>query len=271
MRLSISGGRFTGLAGAAFAIAIVLVLGHEERWAVGGPLGAVMIGALAARTQLCRWLLGLPNKERKKRRHLFTAAAEGALWGAMLLLVPLQSESAQVIEFFITVAVAMMGLLTYGIAGVSGVAFGHALGVAQIAFLLEHSLPLREVIVLTWALTMAALCWVAFWQRGSLDKLLVSRARADRATKLREQSAAELNRSREQLRLALDAIDAGVSDTDLRTGDRFLSARYAGILGYRDAEACLQMPRPSPQSPGSACVARRWCSACPAASRHSRR
>lgn len=245
LRLSISGGRFTGLAGAAFAIAIVLVLVHEERWTEGGLLGAVMVGALAARMQLCRWLLGLSNTERKKRRHLFTAAAatEGALWGAMLLLALPQSQFAQIIEFFITVAVAMVGILTYGIAGAAGVAFGLTLGVGQIAFLLQHSLPLQEVIALSWALTMAAISWVAFWLRGSLDKLLVSRARADRATKLREQSAAELNRSREQLRLALDAIDAGVSDTNLLTGDRFLSARYAGILGYRDVEAFLQTHR----------------------------
>jgi diguanylate cyclase (GGDEF)-like protein/PAS domain S-box-containing protein len=245
LRLSISAGRFTGLAGAAFAIAIVLVLFHESRWALGSLLGAIMVGALAARMQLCRWLLGLSKKERKKQRHLFTAAAaiEGALWGAMLLLVPLQSQFAQITEFFITVAVAMVGIVTYGIAGVAGLAFGLALGAGQVAFLFESRLPLHEVVVLAWVLTMAAICWVSFWLRGALDNLLVSRARADQVTKVREQSAAELNRSREQLRLALDAIDAGVSDTNLLTGDRFLSARYAGILGYQDLEAFLQTHR----------------------------
>jgi diguanylate cyclase (GGDEF)-like protein/PAS domain S-box-containing protein len=245
LRLSVSAGRFTGLAGAAFAIAIVLVLFHEDRWAVGSLLGAVMVGALGGRMQLCRWLLGLSKKERKKRKWLFVLAAgvEGALWGLMLLLAPPASQFAQIIEFSITVAVAMVGIVTYGIAGWAGVAFGLALAAGQLVFLLEQSLPLHEVIVLAWVLTLAAISWVSYWLREALDKLLVSRARADQVTKVREQSTAELNRSREQLRLALDAIDAGVSDTNLLTGDRFLSARYAAILGYHDLESFLQTHR----------------------------
>jgi diguanylate cyclase (GGDEF)-like protein/PAS domain S-box-containing protein len=245
LRLAVSAGRFTGMAGAAFAIAMVLVLFHEERWAIGSLLAAVMVGALAARMQLCRWLLGLSKKERKQRRSAFTLAAglEGALWGAALLLVPLQGEFAQVTAFFITVVVAMVGIVTYGIAGRAGVAFGAALALGQLAFLIEHVMPLHEVIVLAWVLTQAAICWVSYWLRGALDDLLVLRARADQITKVREQAAAELNRSREQLRLALDAIDAGVSDTNLLTGDRFLSARYAEILGYHDIETFLQTHR----------------------------
>jgi len=60
------------------------------------------------------------------------------------------------------------------------------------------------------------------------------RHRADLAARSQEQANAELNRSREQLRIALDAIDAGIADTNLITGERFFSPRYFGILGYED-------------------------------------
>ena len=61
------------------------------------------------------------------------------------------------------------------------------------------------------------------------------RTRATSAARAQEQAHAELVRSREQLRLALDAIDAGIADTNFLNGERFLDALLR-ILGYEDRE-----------------------------------
>ncbi|MCA3221265.1 MAG: diguanylate cyclase [Burkholderiales bacterium] len=245
LRLSVNAGRFTSVAGVAFALAFVLALLYEGQWIVGGLVGVVLVGALVGRIQLCRRLLAMTRSERLDRAHWFTGAAglEGALWAASLLLAAPANPVAALLQFEITVAITMVGALTYGIAGWAGVAFGAAIALGQLGFLLLRTLPMHELIALAWLLTLAAVTGVAFWLRNALGDLLISRARADRVRRVRERAAAELNRHREQLRLALDAIDAGVSDTNLQTGERFLSARYAAILGYRDAEGFLRTHR----------------------------
>ncbi len=50
-------------------------------------------------------------------------------------------------------------------------------------------------------------------------------------------------RGREQLRLALESIDAGVAEVNLVTGERMFSARYAELLGYREREPFLRSHR----------------------------
>lgn len=263
LRLSVNAGRFTGVAGVAFAVAFVLVLVYEGAWIDGALAGLALVGALVVRIQLCRRLLAMGRRQRQERAHWFTAMAgvEGALWGASLLLAAPANPVAALIQFEITVATAMVGALTYGIAGWAGAAFGVAVALGQLAFLLLGHLPMHEPIALAWLLTMAAISAVAYWLRGALGDLLISRARADQVTRVREQAAAELNRHREQLRLALDAIDAGVSDTNLQTGERFLSARYAAILGHGDREGFVQSHRFSeslhPEDQGRVLEARR--------------
>jgi len=85
-------------------------------------------------------------------------------------------------------------------------------------------------------MTMAGAALTAQWLKRALSNNLSLRHRADLSAKAQEQANAELNRSREQLRLALDAIDAGIADTNLITGERFYSARYFSILGQDDRD-----------------------------------
>ncbi|MGE5712647.1 MAG: diguanylate cyclase domain-containing protein, partial [Betaproteobacteria bacterium] len=84
--------------------------------------------------------------------------------------------------------------------------------------------------------TMAGAALTAQWLKRALSNNLSLRHRADLSAKAQEQANAELNRSREQLRLALDAIDAGIADNNLITGERFYSARYLSILGHDDRD-----------------------------------
>jgi hypothetical protein len=168
LRLSVSAGRFTGVAGLAFAVAFVLVLLYEGLWVAGGLTGLLLMGALLARIQLCRRLLALGPRQRRLRAHWFTAAAgvEGALWGAALLLAAPADPVAGLIQFEITVAITMVGALTYGMAGWAGLAFGLAVAFGQLAFLALRPLPLHELIVLAWVLTLAAVTGVACWLRA---------------------------------------------------------------------------------------------------------
>jgi len=116
------------------------------------------------------------------------------------------------------------------------VAFGIPVGFAQLVVLISRELPQHDLLLLTWAMTMAGAALTAQWIKRALSNNLSLRHRADLSAKAQEQANAELNRSREQLRLALDAIDAGIADTNLITGERFYSARYFSILGHDDRD-----------------------------------
>jgi diguanylate cyclase (GGDEF)-like protein/PAS domain S-box-containing protein len=63
---------------------------------------------------------------------------------------------------------------------------------------------------------------------------------SERAAATQQQVLSELNDSREQLRLALEAIDAGVAETNVRSGAQFFSVRFTEMLGYTDRAAFMR-------------------------------
>ena len=105
------------------------------------------------------------------------------------------------------------------------IAFAIPVGFAQLVALLSREMPHHELVMLTWTMTMLGGALTAQWLKRALSNNLSMRHRADLSARTQEQANAELNRSREQLRLALDAIDAGIADTNLITGERFFSLK----------------------------------------------
>ncbi len=154
----------------------------------------------------------------------------------LLVLVPSATDVGLRFQLGLTLLVMLGVLLPFAPAGLAWIAFGIPVGFAQLVVLTSREYPQHDLLLLTWAMTMAGAALTAQWLKRALSNNLSLRHRADLSAKAQEQANAELNRSREQLRLALDAIDAGIADTNLITGERFFSARYLGILGHGDRD-----------------------------------
>ena len=139
------------------------------------------------------------------------AALEGTVWALSLVLLPAASQAAAVLQLVLTVAVLLGTLLPFAPAGTPWVAFAVPLGFAQLTFLLSRDLPLSRITLVTWAMTLIGAA-TGFWLlRRALSSNVAMRTRANSSARAQEQANAEMNRSREQLRMALDAIDAGVA------------------------------------------------------------
>jgi diguanylate cyclase (GGDEF)-like protein/PAS domain S-box-containing protein len=158
------------------------------------------------------------------------------VWAMLLVLLPSATDFGLRFQLGLTLLVMLGVLLPFAPAGLPWVAFGIPVGFAQLVVLISRELPQHDLLLLTWSMTMAGAALTAQWLKRALSNNLSLRHRADLSAKAQEQANAELNRSREQLRLALDAIDAGIADTNLITGERFYSARYLSILGHDDRD-----------------------------------
>ncbi len=245
VRLALSFGRHAWIGSLALAVPVVLILWREQRGAPALAWWAGLTVVLVARALVCRRLL---RDDAIRQRHgvsllSFAAAAEGLVWATGLLWLPGATSSALLLQLALGVAVMFVGVPAFAPLGVPWLALVAPLAIAQATVLLTLAELPREIFILAWLLAVATTAGAAAWLHRTLVAHLTLRERADRAAQAQEQVAAELRHSREQLRLALDAIDAGVADTDLVTGERFFSARYAELLGYRDRESFLQTHR----------------------------
>lgn len=245
LRLALGLGRFTWLGNLAFGCAIVLVLAHDDRLLQGLAWWVVLASALLARAYLCLRLLADATLRARHGAVLYAAMAviEGSVWSAGLLVVPAPSALGALLQFVLSTVILIGTVLSFG--PVRCAWFGQTVPLAfgQALVLIVQPPALRDVVGLAWLLTVALSAVAAYWWRRVLVENLALREQADAAAHAQERAALELHRSREQLRLALDAIDAGVADTNLFTGERFFSARYAELLGYRDRAAFLHAHR----------------------------
>ena len=247
-KLSINLGRTTWFGNLAFGLLIVLVLWREDRlpnalvwWS---SLSAVVVLRAWYCQRLVSWMSAHANRLPRSAQALSVLAGlEGTLWALSLVLIPAANESGAVLQFVLTIAVLLGTLLVFAPAGMPWIACAVPLGFAQLIFLLSHSLPLREITLLSWAVTLIGAGFGYMLLRRALSNNVAMRTRANSSARAQEQANAELNRSREQLRMALDAIDAGVADTNLLNGERFFSSRYIQILGYADRESFMQSYR----------------------------
>lgn len=238
-------GRNTWYASLAFGLLAVLLLWREGRIPLAIAWWAVLATAVGARVTYCQRTLsaltsdGRPQSPRAEG-YAVVAAAEGVVWATLLVVLPSASDFGLGFQIGLTMLVLLGVLLPFAPAGLPWVAFAVPVGFAQLVALLSRELPQHQLIILTWAMTLVGAALTAQWLKRALSNNLSLRHRADLAARSQEQANAELNRSREQLRIALDAIDAGIADTNLITGERFFSPRYLGILGYEDRETFLK-------------------------------
>lgn len=234
-------GRGTWYASLAFGLLAVLLAWRENRIHIAAVWWVVLAAAVMLRLAYCqRALRHLSQHPRKlppnAQWYAIVAALEGVVWAMLLVLVPSATDFGLRFQLGLTLLVMLGVLLPFAPAGLPWVAFGIPVGFAQLVVLISRELPQHDLLLLTWSMTMAGAALTAQWLKRALSNNLSLRHRADLSAKAQEQANAELNRSREQLRLALDAIDAGIADTNLITGERFHSARYLSILAHDDRD-----------------------------------
>jgi len=241
-------GRNTWYATLAFGLLAVLLLWREGR-AVPAVLwwGALAL-AVCVRVVTCQRALHTLGEGPLGRRadvYALAAGAEGIVWAALLVALPSGTEAGVALQIALALLVTLGVLLPFAPVGVPWIAFAVPVGFAQTIAFFSRPLPQHELLLLTWAMALTGAALTAQWLKRALSNNLSLRHRADLAARAHEQANAELTRSREQLRLALDTIDAGVNDTNLLTGERSYSARYCRILGYDDVDVALKEHRVS--------------------------
>ncbi|MGZ8272541.1 MAG: diguanylate cyclase domain-containing protein [Burkholderiaceae bacterium] len=240
-RLSVNLGRATWIADLVFGVIIVLLLRHEDRLLQAVAWWCGLAAVVAVRAWYCQAmaqrLTATPGRlPAAAEGYAVLAALEGSIWALLLVLMPAGSPSSAVIQLALTMTVLLGSVFAFAPVGVAWAAYAVPLGFAQLVFLLARDLPMREVTLLAWAATLIGAAFGARWLRNTLTTIVATRNRADESVRAQERTNAALVRSQEQLSLALDAIDAGVADTDLRSGERFFSPRYCEILGYGDLD-----------------------------------
>lgn len=247
-KLSLNLGRTTWFGNLAFGLLIVLILWREDRLPEALIWWCALAVVVVTRAWYCQrlsdWMSANANRlPRFSEGYAALAALEGTTWALLLVLLPAANEAGGILQLVLTIAVLLGTLLPFAPAGMPWVACAVPLGFAQLLFLLSRDLPLREITILSWALTLIGAATGFLVLRKAWSNNVAMRTRANSSARAQEQANAELNRSREQLRMALDAIDAGVADTNVLTGERSFSARYIEILGYTDRESFMQAYR----------------------------
>jgi len=241
-------GRNTSYASLAFGVLAVLLSWRENRVPVAAVWFATLAAAVLARALFCQWMLSRLSTQHRATPprpdgYAAVAAVEGVIWAMLLVMLPSSSEVGLLYQLGLTVLVVLGVLLPFAPAGLPWIAFATPVVFAQLLAIMSRELPLNDLVLLTWMTIVAGGALSAQWLKRALSSNLSLRHRADLAARAQEQANAELNRSREQLRLALDSIDAGIADTNLLNGERFFSARFFGILGYDDRDTFLKQYR----------------------------
>lgn len=244
-RLSVNLGRATWVADLAFGLVIVLLLWHEDRLPQAAVWWCGLAFVVGVRASYChvmgKRLAASPGRlPAAAEAYAALAALEGAVWALLLVLLPAATPSSAVIQLALTMAVLLGSVFAFAPVGIAWAAYAVPVGFAQLVFLVARDVPLREVSLLAWALTLIGAAFGARWLRSTLTTIVATRIRADQSVRAQEQANDDLTRGQEQLSLALDAIDAGVVDTNLLSGERFFSPRYYEILGYGDLDTFLR-------------------------------
>ena len=245
LRLSMGLARLTWIGNLALALLFVMLM-WDGRQALAGAGWWIVLGAvLLARGVYCTRQLARADlpAERAHRDYALFAAAEGTLWAAGIIALPAPTPVGMVLQFGFSTAALVGALLPYGAIPRAWLASAVPLGFAQLAILLTRELPLALPLAFAWAICVGVSAYASLrLQRGIADNLRL-RFQAQEAAAQKEKTLIELHHRRDQLRLALEAIDAGIADTSVVTGERFFSARYAEILGYTDRAEFMQAHR----------------------------
>ncbi len=236
LRLSMGLGRLAWIGNLGLALLVVMTLWGSPQSLAGLAWWVVLGGVLLARGVYCTRQVAradLPAESAHRSYALF-AGLEGVLWAGGLVALPAPTPTAMLLQFGLSIAALVGALLPYGAIPRAWLAATAPLAFAQFALLLTRELPMVLPVAFAWAICVGTAVFASLRLQRGLTENLRLRFQAQEAAAAKEQTLAELNRGRDQLRLALEAIDAGIADTNVVTGERFFSARYAEILGYAD-------------------------------------
>ncbi|UCG96498.1 MAG: diguanylate cyclase [Burkholderiales bacterium] len=227
--------------------AVLAALFSAVHWReTGAAVAFYWFGALAvlllARALYCRRLLAGETAVQPAATLAYGAfaAAEGLAWAAALVLLRVADPSGFLLQFTLTLGVSIGLLLPFGAVPALWLAALVPLAAAQAFALSKSSLPHLDLVLLVWGAVLALAAFACVRLRGGVRQALQLQIDGEHSAEAQAKALADLKDSRDQLRLGLDAIDAGVADTDVATGDRFFSLRYMELLGYKDRESFIR-------------------------------
>ena len=235
-------GRYTWVANVLLAVLFSLVWWREVQspavfyWCAG--LGILLL----ARGALCRRLLDRRPNAHGDATVIYTgfAVAEGIAWAAALVLFAVADVFGLLVQFTLTLLLIVSLLLPFGSLPRTWFAGVLPLAAGQMFVLLTVSMPHVDLVLLLWVAVLGLAAYVCAKLHFGVTESTRLQIDSNDAARTQNQVLHDLNDSREQLRLALEAIDAGVSDTNVVTGERFFSVRYTEILGFTDRAAFVR-------------------------------
>jgi diguanylate cyclase (GGDEF)-like protein/PAS domain S-box-containing protein len=242
VRLSMQSGHYSWVGNVMLAVLFALVYWREGRSTAAFVWCAALAVLLLGRGLLCWRVLAQPQGPSPKWVLAYTgfAAAEGVAWALALVLFGATDPFDFLFQFTLTLGVSIGMLLPFGavpriwLAGVLPLAAG------QLFALLTTGLPHVDLVLLAWVSVLGLAGYACVKLHTGVTETMRLQIDSEHAAVAQSQALADLNDSREQLRLALEAIDAGVADTNVISGERFFSVRYTEILGFTDRAAFVR-------------------------------
>jgi diguanylate cyclase (GGDEF)-like protein/PAS domain S-box-containing protein len=241
LRLSMRSGLYSAIGQVILAVLFALVYWREQQaWHAlywSASLGALLL----ARGLFCvRALAQRPMPASTVWVYGGFAVAEGLALAAALLVYGVADGAGFLLQFALTIGASVVMLMPFGavprlwLAGVAPLAAGQAYA------LWAASAANVDLLAVLWGAALALTGYACARLHLGVEGSMQVQIESERAAQAQAQALSDLNSSREQLRLALDAIDAGVAETNVITGDRFFSVRYTEILGYTDRAAFIR-------------------------------
>lgn len=239
--------QWSGLADLGMALMILLVLVQEGRLEPALLWWMLLAAAVIGRMVLARLLLGQePDAMARGARMLVALAlAEAMVWAGGLLWAPAQSPWGAALQIVVSVVVFLGGAYVFGFRVQAWLAYALPLAVGQYVFLLRFGALSMPQVLVAWLLMVGLGALLAWAMRSAMTRLSAAGESAQRALAQAHVEMAQLQQSREQMHLALEALGAGVSEIAYEGDKRYYSysGRYAEILGYVDREAFLKVHR----------------------------
>jgi diguanylate cyclase (GGDEF)-like protein/PAS domain S-box-containing protein len=239
VRLAMRSGRWSWIANLAFAVQFALVYWRDKQAPAALYWCAALALLLLARALFCSQALAQDGERRPSAPRIYAvfALAEGLAWAFALAGFAVGDPAGFLLQFMLTLGVTIGMLLPFGAVPVLWLLGVAPLAAAQAYAISAAVLPNPDLLVLVWASVLGLGGFACLALHLEVKATRLKQLHDEQAARIQAQAMAELNASREQLRLALEAIDAGVADCDVATGGSTYSPRFSDLLGVSDGAA----------------------------------
>ena len=236
VRLSMQSGHYSWAGNLLLAVLFSLVYWRDQHAATVFYWCAAVAALLLGRALFCWRTLARAQGSQTVTLLVYTAfaAVEGGAWAFALLKFGAADPFDLLFQFALSMGVSIGMLLPFGALPRVWLAGALPLAVGQLFVLLTTVMPNVDLVLLAWVSVLGLAGYAGAKLHNGLAESMQLHLDSEHAAAAQNQALADLNDSREQLRLALEAIDAGVADTNVITGARFFSVRYTEILGFSD-------------------------------------